>query len=233
LDSTLKERVTAELVEQFLLDNPTFFLGREALVDQLTIAHQQQGAVSLVELQLKRQRDQLQTLVDEKKDLLSVVSHNDRTFRHFMDLEKRMLVVHSGEQVISSLEHKARELDLKVVVGVVDHPNTQITVSREHWSRFKSQHIGERGAYLGRLKRSAKERLFGLNSSVFELGSYAVISFEHPNLEGFICFCSEDGGRFQPSQDTLYLSHLAMVTAHQLSSLEWQKVQTLHAQSNA
>lgn len=233
MDSTLKERVTAEQVEQFLLDNPSFFLGREALVDQLTIAHQQQGAISLVELQLKRQRDQLQALEAEKSELMSVACHNDRTFRHFMELEKRMLVGHFGEQVVSALELKARDLNLKVVVGVVDHPNTQISISRDNWSRFKTQHMGERGAYLGRLKRSDKELIFGLNSSVFELGSYAVVSFEHPELEGFICFCSEDGGRFQPSQDTLYLSHLAMVTAHQLSSLEWQKVQTLHAQSNA
>ncbi|GEA51212.1 3',5'-cyclic-nucleotide phosphodiesterase [Vibrio inusitatus NBRC 102082] len=232
MDSTVKVFLTATDVEQFLIDNPDFFEGREYLVDSLSIPHQQEGAVSLFELQLRRQRQQMQTIESEKNELLALVSRNDRIFRHFVELERRSLMANSGEKVISAIEHKAREMNLKVVVGVVGHVHSQLNISKENWSRFKAKNIADRGAYLGRLKRSDRELIFSKGTPVSELGSYAVISFEHPYLEGFLCFCSEDGGRFQPNQDTLYLNHLAMVIAHQLFHLEWQKVQTLHAQSN-
>ncbi|OBT10205.1 hypothetical protein A9264_04395 [Vibrio sp. UCD-FRSSP16_10] len=230
MDSTAKNISTEVDIEQYLLDNPDFFEGREYLIDSLSVPHQQEGAISLFDLKLKRQREQIQALEDQKNELLAVASRNDSIFRHFMELEKRILVAHSGEQIISALEQKSQQLDLTVVVGVVDHVSSQLCLNEESWSKFKTKNMAQRGAYLGRLKRSDRELIFKQGTPVSELGSYAVLSFEHPNLDGFLCFCSEDGGRFQPSQDTLYLSHLAMVIAHQLYHLEWQKVQTLHAQ---
>ncbi|GAD90731.1 hypothetical protein VHA01S_054_00250 [Vibrio halioticoli NBRC 102217] len=233
MDSTAKELFTALDIEQYLLDNPDFFVGREHLIDSMSVPHHREGTVSLFELKLGRQREQIQALEKQKNELMTLASRNDRIFRHFMQLEKRILLAKSGEQVISALEKKAQQLELTVVVGVVGHVSSQLQINPQDWSKFKTQNLAERGAYLGRLKRSDRELIFTQGTPVSELGSYAVLSFEHPSLEGFLCFCSEDGGRYQPSQDTLYLSHLAMVVAQQLTNLQWQKVQTLHVQPHS
>ncbi len=224
-------QISSHSVEEFLRDNPDFFVGREELLDALTLSHEEKGSVSLVEIKLQRQREQLQSAQVEQQKLLNLISHNDRTLRHFIQAEKRMLFAHCGEQVLSVLEYGAEQLKLKAGLGIQDHQNSAVTVSKENWQRFKSQHLGERGVYLGRLKRSDSELLFGDKAANFDLGSFVIISFEHPELEGFLSFYSEDGGHFEPSQDTLYLGHLAMVTAHQIRQLPWQTVQTLHAES--
>ncbi|CSI54983.1 3'-5'-cyclic nucleotide phosphodiesterase [Vibrio cholerae] len=39
---------------------------------------------------------------------------------------------------------------------------------------------------------------------------------------GILAFASEDGGHFQPSMDTLFLRHLALVLAHLIETLPWQ-----------
>ncbi|CAM2880759.1 DUF484 family protein [Vibrio rarus] len=232
MDSTAKEYLSPADIEQFLLDNPDFFVGREHLVDSLTIPHQRQGAVSLFELQRSRLREQVQQLADQKNELMAVTQRNDGVFRQFMALEKRVMRVHNAEQLMSELQHQAAELDLKVVIGVVGHSYAELALKQSNWALFSENNIADKYAYLGRIKRSDRELIFKEGTPVSELGSYAVIPFEHPNIEGFLCFCSEDGSRFQPSQDTLYLNHLAMVIAYQLNQLQWQKVATLHVPTN-
>lgn len=230
MNQLLEEPITAEAVEQFLQAHPDFFLDRQALVDRLSLPHVHQGAVSLVELQMKRQRERMQALEAEHAALIKVVSRNDKTFRHFMSLEEQILKANSGEQVIAALRHKAEEMGLRVHVGIIGASFAHLPVDTDHWRRFQSQFMTSRRAYLGRLKRSARELLFGDDISAPELGSYAVIAFEHCTLQGFVCFYSDDGGRFEPSQDTLYLSHLVLIIAHQLAHLEWKRVPTLHVQ---
>lgn len=224
-------QISSQSVEEFLRDNPDFFVGREELLDTLTLSHEDKGSVSLVEIKLQRQREQLQAAQGQHKKLLDLMSHNDSTLRHFIQAEQRILFARCGEQVLSLLEHSAEQIDLKACIGIEGHQNSAVTVSTENWQRFKSQHLDDRGVYLGRLKRSDRELLFGDKAASYDLGSFVVISFEHPELEGFLSFYSEDGGHFEPSQGTLYLSHLAMITAHQIRQLPWQTVQTLHAES--
>ena len=55
-------------VVDFLKQHPDFFLRHKALLDELTVPHEQRGAVSLFDLKLERQRDRLQHLEQERQE---------------------------------------------------------------------------------------------------------------------------------------------------------------------
>ncbi|QAV05956.1 Protein of unknown function DUF484 [Vibrio cholerae] len=54
------------------------------------------------------------------------------------------------------------------------------------------------------------------------MGSYVVLPLQRQAPLGILAFASEDGGHFQPSMDTLFLRHLALVLAHLIETLPWQ-----------
>ncbi|GAL16210.1 protein of unknown function DUF484 [Vibrio astriarenae] len=71
--------LTAEVVTEYLRDHSDFFLSRPELVERLALPHQDQGAVSLVHVQLQRQRQRIEELEEEITALMSLARQNDQT----------------------------------------------------------------------------------------------------------------------------------------------------------
>ncbi|MFV0488335.1 MAG: DUF484 family protein, partial [Vibrio fluvialis] len=53
------DALTAEVVAEYLKDHPDFFSHRPDLVDRLALPHQEMGSVSLVHIQMARQRQRI------------------------------------------------------------------------------------------------------------------------------------------------------------------------------
>ncbi|KZW49365.1 3',5'-cyclic-nucleotide phosphodiesterase [Vibrio parahaemolyticus] len=85
------DALTAEVVAQYLKDHPDFFVQRPELVDRLSLPHADLGAVSLVHIQMNRQRQRIEELEEEITTLMSLAANNDRTFYEFMDLQGQIL----------------------------------------------------------------------------------------------------------------------------------------------
>lgn len=212
--------LTAEIVEEYLRDYPDFFKSRPGLVDKLSLTHQEQGAVSLVEIQLRRQREKIQELEEEITQLMSLAAQNDKTFYEFMQLQESVLKCTTIDELIECISEKAVTLGLKGYVKLIDCPDTRSYIRYDNWHRFATNHFNGKDAYLGRLRKADRELLFG-EQSVPELGSYVVLSLNKHKPLGIIAFSSEDGGHFQPNMDTLFLRHLALVVAHLVSTMKW------------
>ncbi len=214
------DTLTAEVVAEYLRDNPDFFQNRKDLVDRLAINHVEQGAVSLVEIQLKRQRHRIEELEEEITGLMSLAANNDKTFYEFMDLQTQVLKCSDFIQVIKAVEQKALELGLKAHVRVLSQLGFY-QLNEERYSKFSLNHFNGKDAYLGRLRKADRHDLFG-DYPVPELGSYVVLPLAKRSPLGVLAFSSEDGGHFQPHMDTLFLRHLALVVAHLADTLPWQ-----------
>ncbi|WP_375751900.1 DUF484 family protein [Vibrio sp. HN007] len=212
--------LTAEIVEEYLRDYPDFFKTRPGLVDKLSLPHQQQGAVSLVEIQLRRQREKIQELEEEITQLMSLAAENDKTFHEFMHLQESVLKCTTIDELIACISSKAVTLGLKGYVRLIDSPDSKSHLRYDSWHRFATNHFNGKDAYLGRLRKADRELLFG-EQNVPELGSYVVLSLNKHKPLGVIAFSSEDGGHFQPNMDTLFLRHLALVVSHLVSTMEW------------
>ncbi|AEH31728.1 DUF484 family protein [Vibrio anguillarum] len=219
------DALTAEVVAEYLRDHPDFFLQRSELVDRLSLPHHQQGAVSLVHVQLNRQRQRIEELEEEITAFMSLAANNDRTFHEFMDLQEQILKCHSMPQVCKAIENKVQTLGLVAYIRLLASPETDYQLTQEQWQRFSTNHFNGKNAYLGRMKKLDRQALFGEQTAVPEMGSYVVLPLGKRSSQGVLAFASEDGGHFQPSMDTLFLRHLALVLSHLIETLPWQPIE--------
>ncbi|SJN56282.1 hypothetical protein VR7878_01695 [Vibrio ruber DSM 16370] len=215
--------LTAEVVADYLQNHPDFFMNRPALVDRLALPHQQLGAVSLVHVQLNRQRHRIEELEEEITALMSLAASNDRTLHAFMDLQEQMFRCDDLSQVIEAIERKAEQLSLKAHIRLSGAP-TQYALDAAYWQRFTTNNFNGNLAYLGRMRKADRDGLFGEHSGAPEFGSYVVMAVRGKDTHGILAFSSEDGGHFQPSMDTLFLRYLAEVLTHLLHVLPWKRV---------
>ncbi len=109
------DALTAQVVAEYLKDNPDFFLHRQELVEHLSIPNQERGSVSLVHVQMNRQRQRIEDLEEEITALMSLAADNDRTFHEFMDLQEQILKCNDLYSAIQRIENKAKVLKSRSV----------------------------------------------------------------------------------------------------------------------
>nr|WP_217702244.1 DUF484 family protein [Vibrio ostreicida] len=214
--------MTAEVVAEYLRDNPSFFDTRRHLIDSLSLSHQEQGAVSLVQVQLTRQRQRIEELEEEITTLMSMAQRNDKTFQEFMGLQERLLNCDSLLSAIQAVEETAKSLGLLAYVRLFECDSSYYSLNRADYQRFATTHLNGKQAYLGRMRKSDRQRLFGAKNRAPEMGSYVVLPIKKKALLGMLAFSSADGGHFQPDMDTLFLRHLVLVFAQLVEILPWQ-----------
>tara|TARA_Y100001956_G_scaffold82613_1_gene104336 strand:+ start:853 stop:1557 length:705 start_codon:yes stop_codon:yes gene_type:complete len=216
------DALTEEVIAEYLRDNPDFFLSRRELVDRLALPHQEQGTVSLVHVQLNRQRQRIEELEEEITTLMSLAKSNDQTFHEFMALQEQILKCDSLLSVVKAIEEMAKSLGLVAYVRLLESDSGYYSLAKESYQRFATNHLNGKEAYLGRMRKADRELLFGENHRAPEMGSYVVLPLKRKSLQGVLAFSSTDGGHFQPHMDTLFLRHLALVLSHLIESLPWQ-----------
>ncbi|WP_105902984.1 DUF484 family protein [Vibrio gangliei] len=217
------DHLTAETVAEYLKDHPDFFIQRPELVERLAFSHHQQGAVSLVEIQMRRQRQRIEELEEEITHMMSLAAKNDRTFHQLMELQQSVLASQSLTSLIQQVEHYSRQIGLSSHLLLLEHQHSDWALSRETLKRFMTNHLNGKSAYLGRLNRQDRHALFGgdrfSNNELSELGSYVILPLNPSNPIGLLAFSSQEGGHFQPEMDTLFLRHLASVVTFMVKHL--------------
>ncbi|RJX65293.1 DUF484 family protein [Vibrio sinensis] len=222
MSQTEANTLTSEVVAEYLRDHPDFFVDRPELLDRLALPHQDLGTVSLVHIQMNRQRQRIEEFEEEITALMSLAANNDKTFHEFMDLQEQILKRDTLDDVIKAIEEKARSLGLLAYVRLFESSMNYPQFNKEQYQRFASSHLNGKTAYLGRMRKADRENLFGECARAPELGSYVVLPLSKSGLQGILAFSSDDGGHFQPHMDTLFLRHLALVLSHLISTLPWQ-----------
>lgn len=217
------DKITQEVVAEYLVDNPDFFIKQPDLLDRLVLPHQTFGAVSLLQVQLKRQRQRIEELEEEITTLMSLAASNDRTFHAFMDLHETLFACVDLQQVFAAVQKKATELGLRAYMRFADTPFDEMRLDQEHWANFCHNHFNGKQAYLGRMRKNDRDVLFGAGVSAPEFGSYVILPLPKQMKNGFVAFSSDDGGHFQPCMDTLFLRHLTTILAYLVETLPWQR----------
>ncbi|WP_099610354.1 DUF484 family protein [Vibrio fujianensis] len=216
------DALTAEVVAEYLRDHPDFFLHYPQLVESFSLPRSDAGTISLVHIQMARQRQRIEELEEEITTLMSLAANNDRTFHEFMALQETLLQCRSLRQVFQAIEGTAKRLGLTAYVRLIGSPMNEYAITQEQWQRFATNHFNGKSAYLGRLRQADRHQLFGEQSLTPEMGSYVVLALGSSQSQGVLAFASTDGGHFQPCMDTLFLRHLALVLTHLIDLLPWQ-----------
>mgnify|MGYP001210034402 FL=1 len=100
----MAKKIDAKEIELYLLENTDFFLTRESLVSELSFKHDSDGATSLLEMQIRKLRDEQSRLIDMLSGFVSTGRENEELFFKSKDLTLSLITAKDFEAVKKIVE---------------------------------------------------------------------------------------------------------------------------------
>lgn len=204
-----------EMVMQYLLQNPDFFIRNARLVEQMHVPHPVRGTVSLVEWQLARQRNHITRLEEEITLLMEQASANETLFARLLYLQADLVAASSLQDMLNRLQRWARGFGLAGanIRLFADRWNigapsdfTHLGLTRSAFEPLRIQRLGDRHHYLGSLNGP---ELLLLLPQAKQVGSVALSLLGEQGGLGMVIFSSRDTQHYQQGMGTVMLNQLA------------------------
>lgn len=207
----------AEAVEAYLREHPDFFKNRAELVSELNFDHECEGAVSLLEYQIRSLREGNRDIRRRLNELLSVARENDQISEQMHRLTVEMMNADSLDELLLALKHGLRNdfgADLVSIFLLhedsdrhedIRHPKDEGIAGLEHL-------IASLNPVCGRLTKQQLTLLFG--DSADKVGSVAVVPLRRQVGMGLMAIGSHDPQRFHPNKGTIFLRQLGAIIAN-------------------
>lgn len=204
-------------VVQYLKENPYFFLRHPTLVEQLTVPHVVNGAISLPELVMNRQRVKIRELEQDIRFMVEQAHENVELFDELLLLVIEMSSSKSLHEMLQALNRWAKKLGLsgasirlfsdswRLSAPLDAH---QLVISRRVFEPVRIQRFGERRNYLGRLNGPEIQLLL---PEALNVGSVAISLFGHHGESGMVIFTSRSREHYQQGMGTVMLEKVAQI----------------------
>ncbi|MCE2596115.1 DUF484 family protein [Motilimonas cestriensis] len=207
-----------ENVAQFLANSPEFFLRHPELLSSLTLPHEEHGTVSLVQMQMQRQRQKISQLEEEITQLMSIATHNEKISRTYGDLYPELVQAESLVQLVRILGRVFREqlrlnaFAIKLDTDYFDLPaqHAIYSLDKSTLDGLRAQRIRNEEHYFGRIDQADKNAIFGEKALV---NSVALIELGEQGCLGILAVGSANANHFVPEMDTLLLDQLCHIVA--------------------
>ncbi|TCJ98023.1 hypothetical protein EV694_1621 [Volucribacter psittacicida] len=208
---------------QYLRDNPDFFQRHQTLLDELSVVHHKKGTLSLVEMQLQRQRDQIALLEARLSELTQLAEYNANIFFSLMPLQQTLSQSQTLEQGVSVLNNWADTLGLQQAKILllrdswlpIEYLPEQFWLDRKAFEIIRLERLGLRRFYLGQLTHKEKTLIFLPEELPVGSVAYCLLGQGLNQTSAVLLFSSHDENHFHLKQDTFFLQKLSeMVEAH-------------------
>lgn len=193
-------QLDAELVKEYLEQNPDFFVEYSDLVTHLRIPHASHGAVSLLEKRQEIQRAKIIKMEEELTILLGHARQNEVIFRAISDMYIALVGCNSVAALEAAVDGVCKD-QLYLAQFRLLQPEDQAYI------HLQAKLTGGR-SYLGRLSPEVMETVFDGNAQSVAL---VELNYEQDGQEcifGIAAFASASAQHFQPSMDTLFIDEL-------------------------
>ena len=100
----MAKKLDAKDVELYLLENTDFFVSRESLVSELSFKHAAEGASSLLEMQVRKLRDEQSRLMDMLTGFVSTGKENEELFFKSKNLTLSLISSNKFDEVKKTVE---------------------------------------------------------------------------------------------------------------------------------
>lgn len=206
--------LTDDMVIQFLIANPNFFIRNASVIEHMQVPHPVRGSVSLVEWRLDRQRQQIQRLEDEITALMEHASANENLLGQFIALQRDIVSVESLQELLTLLHNWACSIGLAGAYirlfsdkWRLSAPSgfTYLALERQVFEPIRIHRMQNGRSYLGTLNN---QELRLLIPDVTYAGSVAMLMLGHDNDLGLIIFVSRNSQHYQHGMGTLLLDYL-------------------------
>lgn len=207
--------ITTEQVIDYLKQNPDFFVGRDALLSELSIPHKSGSATSLVERQVAVLRERNMDMRQRLHKFVEVARDNDRLFEKTRALTLRLLSATTLPQILDavsdSLKHdfhidcfslalyKNSSLPAHDGVDVIDETQAQQEIG----------HLLRSGNAISGILRT-KELAF-LFPAAGGVKSAALVPIGNEPTLGFLAVGSDREDHYRANMDTLFLTYISQV----------------------
>ncbi|ABR75316.1 DUF484 family protein [Actinobacillus succinogenes] len=209
---------TEQEIVKYLKNHPHFFDRHLELLDTLQIPHQQKGTLSLVEMQLERQRAKIKELERELAVFEGLAHQNQDIFLGLMPLQQQLSHTEHFLDGVRKINDWARQYDLQQAKILLfqdhwiktDEVPEQYWVDRKAFEIIRLERMGLKNIYLGELSGKEKSLLF--LPEELPIGSLACCllgtSSNRHHASALLLFTSRDAAQFYQGQNTAFLKHL-------------------------
>ena len=156
----MAKKLDAKDVELYLLENTDFFLSRESLVSELSFKHDADGATSLLEMQVRKLRDEQSRLMDMLSGFVSTGKENEELFFKSKNLTLSLITSKNFDEVKKTVEsffEKNFEIDSCILEALSD-PELQELESKTGLGMSKDV------IHMGPLSKEKMDAFFSSNS---------------------------------------------------------------------
>jgi len=215
--------ITEQNVVDFLENNPDFFTRHEETLLKLKISHSSGDAVSILEYQIDKLREQNTHVRKKLMELVNLAHENDRLTQRIHQLTLSLLATTSTDDVIDTLdavfkkEFHADDMRIYLFAQPAQtsdyHQDKFIPFNDEVKTRFETFFKVNR-PLCGRLKQQQLDFLFKEQST--SVGSAVLIPLGTHGETGMIAIGSQDPQRFHSSMGTIYLGQISDIITQTL-----------------
>lgn len=211
----------AEDVKAYLLAHPEFFEDHADLVTSLRIPTDTGSAISLVEFQLRKLRDQVSQLERENDHMIETARINSVLFEKTRSLVLALLDARDLEDLAVALDEKLGQgfdiPEVRLLLSDQFKVPSQITgiqpIAASDLSDGGSlaHALSDQNPWIGRLDKARRTSLFG--SAADGVESAAALGLVRGHTYGLLALGHPDPTHFQSNQDTLFLDHIGEALA--------------------
>lgn len=212
---TKKILLNDELVSQYLIQNPEFFIRNVKQIEQMNIPHPIRGVISLSEWQLTRQRNRIRDLESEITLLMEQASANELLFASFMRVQNELVQATDLNDLAERLNVWAKSLGLVSAAIYLFDDKWQLgaplnyqhfALSAEKFEFIRVRHLQHSNQYLGPLNITelnilVPEKVYVGSVALSMLGQFADL--------GVVVFVSRNPYHYQAGQGTLLLEKIS------------------------
>ena len=208
----MAKKIDAKEVELYLLENTDFFLTRESLVSELSFKHHSDGATSLLEMQIRKLRDEQSRLNDMLSGFLSTGKENEELFFKSKELALSLITVKDFAAVKKLVEEffiKNFKIDSCILEILSDSQLKALEDETKMGMDKNAIHMGP----LSKEKMAAFFKTDSIKSAVI-----SVMKFE--NNFGLLQIGSNDPTKYLGDGDTAFIEYIRDIIIKVLESKE-------------
>jgi uncharacterized protein YigA (DUF484 family) len=220
-----KEQVDESKVIEFLQTNPEVLMAYPEVFSSLSVPHKTEGAISLVERQLRVLRDQNRTLKAKIEELVSIARENEEINQRFHRLSLELIDTDQLHDILALVQDQVQTFFYTDFVcfrflpgvngagnlldGLMLSADNDIVATVTPW-------LEARNPVCGHQDEKINTALFGAGIGI---GSSALIPLYHAGDLGLLCLGSVSQDRFNRAMGTIFLQQLGELVSARLKNL--------------
>tara|TARA_E500000178_G_C16921505_1_gene707466 strand:+ start:636 stop:1265 length:630 start_codon:yes stop_codon:yes gene_type:complete len=208
----MAKKIDAKEVELYLLENTDFFLTRESLVSELSFKHDSDGATSLLEMQIRKLRDEQSRLNDMLSGFLSTGKENEELFFKSKDLTLALITAKDFAAVKKLVEEFFTK-NFKVDSCILEVLSDSQVKALENETKMG---MNKNAIHMGPLSKEKMTAFF--ETDLIKSAVISVMKFE--NNFGLLKIGSNDPTKYLGDGDTAFIEYIRDIIIKVLESKE-------------